>query len=168
MRDLLKFMNAFVDGYGFAGVASAVEVPKIEVATRDFTAAGMAGPIEVRMARLANALTAKLTFEGFDPHLYETLDITEGSLIPFTCKGSTEDGDGATHAHNVAMRGFTKVLDEGEWKDGESVPLKLDMSLRYYRRERDGVELFEIDQENMIFRVKGKDLLAEHRANIGR
>jgi len=42
MRDLLKFMNAFVDGYGFAGVASAVEVPKIEVATRDFSAAGMA------------------------------------------------------------------------------------------------------------------------------
>lgn len=168
MRDILKFMNSFVDGYGYAGLASTVLVPKIEVATRDFMAAGMAGPIEVRMARLANALTSTLTFEGFDPHLYETLDITEGSLIPFTCKGSTEDSDGTTHAHNVAMRGFPKVLDEGEWKDGESVPLKLDMSLRYYRRERDGVELFEIDQENMIFRVKGKDLLAEHRANIGR
>ncbi|WP_224825760.1 phage major tail tube protein [Cognatishimia sp. MH4019] len=168
MRDILKFMNTFVDGYGFAGVASAVEVPKIEVATRDFTAAGMSGPIEVRMARLANALTAKLTFEGFDPHLYETLDITEGSLIPFTCKGSTEDGDGTTHAHNVAMRGFLKVLDEGEWKDGESVPLKIDMSLRYYRRERDGVELFEIEPARMLFRVKGKDLLAEHRANVGR
>lgn len=60
------------------------------------------------------------------------------------------------------------MIDEGEWKDGENVPLKLDLSLRYYKRERDGIELFEIDQENMIFRVKGKDLLAEHRANIGR
>lgn len=168
MRDLLKFMNAFVDGYGYAGVASAVEVPKIEIATRDFSAAGMAGPIEVRMARLANALMMKLTFEGFDPHLYEALSITEGSLIPLTIKGSTEDGDGATHAHSIKTRGFIKVLDEGEWKDGESVPLKLDVSLRYYKRERDGIELFEIDQENMIFRKSGVDLLAEHRANIGR
>jgi len=168
MRDILKFMNTFVDGYGFAGVASAAEVPKIEVATREFNAAGMAGPIEVRMARLANALMAKLTFEGFDPHLYETLDITEGSLIPFTIKGSAEDGDGATHAHNIKMRGFLKVLDEGEWKDGEGVPLKLEMSLRYYKRERDRVELFEIDQENMVFRVRGKDLLAQHRINIAR
>lgn len=168
MRDLLKFMNGFVDGYGYAGVISAAEVPKIEVSTREFNAAGMAGPIEVRMARLANALMAKLTFEGFDPHLYETLDITEGALIPFTIKGSTEDGDGATHAHNIKMRGFLKVLDEGEWKDGEGVPLKLDMSLRYYKRERDGVELFEIDQENMVFRVRGNDLLAQHRTNIAR
>lgn len=151
MPDILKFMNAFVDGYGFAGVASAVEVPKIEVATRDFTTAGMAGPIEVRMARLANALSCKMTFEGFDPHLYAALDITERSLIPFTCKGSAEDGDGKTHAHSVKMRGFIKVLDEGEWKDGESVPLKLDLSLRYYKRERDGVELIEIDQGNMVF-----------------
>lgn len=168
MRDLLKFMNGFVDGYGYAGVISAAEVPKIEVATREFNAAGMAGPIDVRMARLANALTAKLTFEGFDPNLYNTLDITEGGLIPFTIKGSTEDGDGAAHAHNIKMRGFVKVLDEGEWKDGEGVPLKLDMSLRYYKRERDGVELFEIDQENMVFRVRGNDLLSQHRTNIAR
>ena len=168
MRDLLKFMNVFVDGYGFAGVASAAEVPKVEVATREFNAAGMSGPIDVRMARLANVLMAKLTFEGFDPHLYEALDITEGSTIPFTVKGSTEDGDGATHAHNIKMRGFIKVLDEGEWKDGEAVPLKLDLSLRYYKRERDGVELFEIDQENMVFRVNGRDQLAEHRTNIAR
>ncbi|MEM6728839.1 MAG: phage major tail tube protein [Pseudomonadota bacterium] len=166
MRDLLKFMNVFVDGYGFAGVASSVVVPKIEVATREFSAAGMAGPIAVRMGRLESALTCDMNFEGFDPRLYEALDVTEGSLIPFTCKGSTEDGDGTPHAHNVAMRGFIKMLDEGEWKDGDSVPLKLQLSLRYYRRERDGIELFEIDQENMLFRVKGRDLLAQHRANL--
>lgn len=169
MRDLLKYMNVFVDGYGYAGLASSVEVPKIEIATREFSAAGMSGPIDVRMGRLANALTCKLNFEGFDPRLYRTLSITEGVLIPLTVKGSTEDGDGTAHAHNIAMRGFVKVLDEGEWKDGtDGVPLKLDLSLRYYRRERDGEELIEIDQENMGFRRGGTDLLAEHRANIGR
>lgn len=168
MRDILKFMNGFVDGYGYAGVISAAEVPKIEVAAREFNAAGMAGPIDVRMARLASVLMAKLTFEGFDPHLYETLSINEGSLIPLTIKGSTEDGNGTTHGHSIKMRGFVKVIDEGEWKDGEGVPLKLDVSLRYYKRERDGVELFEIDQENMVFRVRGTDQLAAHRTNISR
>ncbi|MEM7295307.1 MAG: phage major tail tube protein [Pseudomonadota bacterium] len=168
MRDLLKFMNTFVDGYGFAGVASAVEVPKIEQATREFSAAGMAGPVDVRMARLSSVLMAKLTFEGFDPYIYETLDITEGSLVPLTIKGSTEDNDGTTHAHVIEMRGFLKNLDEGEWKDGESVPLKTDYSMRYYKRVRDGVTLWEIDPENMVFKVRDRDLLAEHRANIGR
>jgi hypothetical protein len=168
MRDILKFINVFVDGYGYAGVASAVEVPKIELATREFTAAGMAGPIDVRMGRLASVLSAKITFEGFDPHLYEALSPREGATIPLTIKGSTEDGDGKTHAHSIKMQGFIKLLDEGEWKDGEGVPLKLDLSLRYYKRERDGVELFEIDPVNMVFRVRERDLLAEHRTNISR
>lgn len=136
MRDILKFMNGFVDGYGYAGVISAAEVPKIELATREFTAAGMAGPVDVRLGRLANALTAKLTFEGFDPHLYRTLALTEGGQIPLTIKGSAEDGDGVTHAHDIKMRGFLKLIDEGEWKDGEPVPLKLDLGLRYYKRSR--------------------------------
>lgn len=168
MRDIFKFMNGFVDGYGYAGVISAAEVPKIELATREFNAAGMAGPVDVRLGRLANALTSKLTFEGFDPHLYEALSPREGTLIPLTIKGSAEDGDGKTHAHSIKMQGFIKLLDEGEWKDGEGVPLKLDLSLRYYKRERDGVELFEIDPVNMVFRVRERDLLAEHRSNISR
>ncbi len=167
MRDLLKYQNVFVDGYSMAGVASSVAVPKVEIATRDFTAAGV-GPIKVRMARLASAMSAEMTFEGFDPDLYTLLDITEGSIIPFTSRGSTEDDDGTTHAHVIRMRGFVEKLDEGEWKDGEGVPLKLGMSLRYYKRERDGVELIEYDPVGMVFKVRGKDVLAKHRANIGR
>lgn len=167
MRDILKFMNGFVDGYGYAGVISTAEVPKIELATREFTAAGMTGPVDIRLGRMASVMTAKLTFQGFDPQLYAALSVSEGDTIPFTIKGSTEDSTGTTHAHSIKMRGFIKMLDEGAWKDGDEVPLILDLSLRYYKRERDGVELIEIDQENMIFKVRGTDQLADHRANIG-
>lgn len=86
----------------------------------------------------------------------------------FTVRGSTEDDDGTTHAHLIKMTGFVESLDEGEWKDGEAVPLKLVMSLRYYMRQRDGVELIEYDPINMKYVLNGKDVLAEHRANIGR
>ena len=167
MRELLTFQQVFVDGKGYAGEASAVQVPVIEVLTREFSAGGMGGPIEVRQGR-HGLLTASLTFQGFDPDLYVSLGLTEGSLLPLTVKGSTQDIDGTTRAHAIKMRGFIKKLDEGEWKDGEEVPLKLDMSIRYYKRERAGVELVEADPVNMIFRINGVDQLAEHRANIGR
>lgn len=109
-----------------------------------------------------------MTFQGFHPDLYTGLSLTEGSLLPLTVKGSTQDLDGNTHALAIKMRGFIEKIDEGEWKDGEEVPLKLDLSLRYYKRERAGVELIEADPVNMIFRVNGVDQLAQHRANIGR
>lgn len=167
MRDILKYMNVSVDGIGMAGLASAVEVPKPQVATRDFSAGGMGGPIKVRMARLEEALTAKITFEGFEPTIYKSLDVNEGTLLPLTARGSAQDDDGTTHAHLIQMRGFVETYDEGEWKDGENVPLKVDMSLRYYRRVRDEVELIEYDPVAMILKVNGKDLLKQHRLNIG-
>lgn len=167
IREMLQFQQVFVDGKGYAGVASAVQVPTVELLTREFSAGGMSGPVKVRSAR-HSLLAAMITFQGFDPDLYTSLQLGEGSLLALTVKGSTEDLDGNKHAHAIKMRGFIEKLDEGEWKDGEEVPLKLDMSLRYYKRERAGVELIEADPINMVFRVKGVDQLAQHRANIGR
>jgi P2 family phage contractile tail tube protein len=168
MRDILKFVNVFVDGYGYAGVVKNFEPPKIEQATREFAAAGMAGPVGVRLGRLANVLEVNLQFEGFDPNLYRALDIREGADIPLTLKGSTEDRDGITHAHAHHLRGFIKSYDEGTWEDGQEVPLKLIVSLSYYKRLRDGEELWEIEPEGMIWKKNGVDMLAQHRANIGR
>lgn len=167
IRELFQFQQVFVDGRGYAGVASAVEVPKVEALTREFRAGGMSGPVKVRQAG-HGLLTATITFQGFDPELYLHFGITEAALIPFTVKGSTQDIDGKAHAHAIKMHGFISKFDEGEWKEGEEVPLKLDLDLRYYRRERDGVELIEADPINMVFRVNGVDQLAQHRANIGR
>lgn len=167
IREILLAQQVFVDGRGYAGVASAVEVPKIEIKTRDYSAGGMGGDVEIRLPRIEKMI-ATITFEGFPAELYTHLGLVEGALLPVTVRGSTQDGDGATHRHVVKMRGFIKKLDEGEWKDGENVPLKIDLSLRYYKRERDGVELIEADPVNMIFRVSGVDQLAAHRANIGR
>lgn len=167
IRELLLFQQVFVDGKGYAGVASAAEVPKVEMLTREYMAGGMSGKVKVPSGQ-HGALTASLTFQGLAAELYTSLNITVGSQIPFTVKGSTQDADGKTHGHTIKMRGYVTKLDEGEWKEGEDVPLKLELDLWYYKREHDGVELIEADPVNMIFRVNGADQLAEHRANIGR
>lgn len=125
IREMLQFQQVFVDGKGYAGVASAVQVPTVELLTREFSAGGMSGPVKVRSAR-HSLLAAMITFQGFDPDLYTSLQLGEGSLLALTVKGSTEDLDGNKHAHAIKMRGFIEKLDEGEWKDGEEVPLKLD------------------------------------------
>lgn len=166
IRELLHHMNVFVDGKGYFGVAYEVEVPKPEITTREYSAGGMSAPIDVRQA-MHGKLTASMSFHGFDPELYSLFDITEGTDLPFTVRGSTEDRDGGTHAHVIQMRGIITKIDEGTWKGGEEVPLKLDLSLRYYKRLRDGVELLEAHPENMLFKLRGRDLLAEHRRNIG-
>jgi P2 family phage contractile tail tube protein len=168
MRDILQYMGLFVDGRGYFGEAKKVELPKIAIATRDFTASGMAGPIKVRMSRLANALEMKLTFDTMPVDLYDLFSVSEGEEFPFRVKGSVQGADGTIRAHEIVARGFVEEFDEGSWEDGAEAPLGQTISLRHYERHIDGVEKWVVNPEGMIIRRNGVDLLAQHRANIGR
>jgi P2 family phage contractile tail tube protein len=166
IREQLKHMNVHVDGRGYVGLATAMEVPKPEAIVREFSGGGMSGAIEVNQGK-HGVLQASITFGGLVPEVIGAFGMVEGADLPFVCRGSTEDRDGTTHAHKVVMRGFIKMIDEGDW-GGDDVGLKIDLSLRHYERHHDGVELLAMNPEAMIFRRNGVDQLARHRANIGR
>lgn len=168
MRDILQYTGLFVDGRGYFGEAKKIELPKMSVATREFSASGMAGPIKVRMSRLASALEMKLYFDAVPVDLYDLLSVSEGEEIPLRAKGSMQGADGVTRAHEVVTRGFVEEFDEGAWEDGGEAPLALSVSLRHYERHIDGVEKWAANPEGMILRRNGVDLLEQHRANIGR
>ena len=168
MRDILQYMGLFVDGRGYFGEAKKVELPKLTMATREFQASGMAGPIKVRMSRLANALEMKLNFDAIPADLYDLFSVSEGEEFPFRVKGSVQGADGVTVAHEIVARGFVEEFDEGSWEDGAEAPLMQTVSLRHYERWIDGVEKWAVNPEGMIIRRNGVDLLTEHRANIGR
>ena len=55
----------------------------------------------------------------------------------------------------------------GEKKQGEDTETKVSTQCTYYKLTWGGQELLEIDTINMIEKVNGVDLLAEHRKNIG-
>lgn len=55
----------------------------------------------------------------------------------------------------------------GEAKPGEDTEHKITTALTYYKLTVAGEEVIEIDTMGMIFKVDGKDLLEEHRKNIG-
>jgi len=168
MRDILQYMGLFVDGRGYFGEAKKVELPKLTMATREFQASGMSGPIKVRLSRLANALEMKLTFDAVPKDLFDLFSVSEGEEFPFRIKGSMQGADGVTVAHEIIARGFIEEFDEGSWEDGAEAPLMQTVSLRHYERHIDGVEKWVVNPEGMIIRRNGIDLLAPHRANIGR
>lgn len=168
MRDILQYMGLFADGRGYFGEVKKLELPKLTIATRDFQASGMAGPIKVRMSRLANALEMKLNFDTIPKDLYDMFSVSEGEEFPFRLKGSVQGADGVTVAHEIVARGFVEEFDEGSWEDGAEAPLAQTISLRHYERHIDGVEKWAVNPEGMIIRRNGVDLLAAHRANIGR
>ena len=165
IRRILRNFNLFIDGRGYAGEANMVTLPTLAVKTEAYRAGGMDAEVDIDMGM--EKLEASLELSGIDRDLVRQWGLSEGNQIPLTVRGALRDDDGTTTPVVVNLRGQVKQLDWGDWKAGESVPIKAMISVRYYKYVDNGDTLIEIDVENMVRIVDGVDQLAEMRAALG-
>jgi P2 family phage contractile tail tube protein len=165
IQSVLKNVNAFVDGKGYAGQVEEVQPPKRTLKTEEFRGGGMDAPVELTMGM--EKLEGGLTLVSYDTDILSNFGVVEGNQIQFTIRGLLEDFDGTTHALVQNMTGKIKELDPGNWKPGEKPQLKIMLALSYFKETVDGVVITEIDVQNMIFMQGGVDLLAAARAALG-
>ena len=165
-NEILKNINAFVDGRGYAGEVKEYNPPKIAAKFMEYSAGGMSAPIDVAMG-MHEKIEAEISLCGFDPEVIKQFGVVEGGNVPFTLRAAAEDHDGTIHAIVINLRGKIKEIDFGTWKPGEEATMKLPLTLNYYRYERDGATLIELDPLNTVAIVDGKDQLAATRTALG-
>ena len=165
VMDILRNMNMFVDGQGYAGRVDEVIPPKLTIKTEEFRAGGMDGPIEIDqgMEKMETTLTAS----GVDLTLLQRWGLMQGEALPVTLRGALRSEDGTVRAVVINLRGRIKEVDWGTWKPGEKVPLKAMMAVTYYKCTLDGEVVHEVDMANMIRIVNGVDQLAQVRTALG-
>lgn len=164
-RDVLKNLNIFVNGKGYAGQIEDYNPPKQTLKTEEFRGGGMNAPIELTMGM--EKLDSDFSLIAYDADVLRSFGVVEGNQIPFTIRGHLESFDGSTSAVVHNLRGKIKEIDRGTWKPGEKAALKISMALSYFKETRDGVVIHEIDVENMVHTVDGVDLLSAARASLG-
>lgn len=164
----LKHMNLFNEGESYMGVASSVTPPKL---TRKFEAwrgAGMDGIAKVDMGMGDDGLQLEWALGGIDLTVLKQYGAVSANGIGLRFAGSYQQDDTAdTIAVEVVVRGRHEEIDMGESKPGEDTEHKITTACTYYKLTVDGQEIHEIDTIGMIFKVDGKDMLEEHRKNIG-
>ena len=166
IADILRNVNLFVDGRGYAGKVEEMTLPKLAPTLQEYKAGGMSAPVDVPMGS-HEKLEAELTLKAFDPEVLKLFNVNPGSDVPFTARGALQDDNGAIRGVVVTMRGLIKEYDMGTWKAAEEVQLKLGLSLRYYKLEYDGATLIEADPIGMTLVVNGVDQLAKTREALG-
>ena len=160
-----KNMNLFVDGYGFAGRATEVSLPKIDAKLEEHRAGGMDAPVEYDMG--LNALTGSFTLAEYAPTVLRLYGLVDGNSTAVTMRGYAEDEAGNSQTIVAQMGGRLKGQDPGSWKPGESAELKGEIGCRFYALYINGEEIYYIDVENMVRRIGGVDQMAAQRAALG-
>jgi len=160
----LKNFTAFVDGRGYMGRVTEVEPPKLALKMEEYRAGGMDTSVELDMGM--EKLEASLTFGEYDEEIYKMFGLIDGNAVALTLRG-TRQNDKGTDEIIINLRGGYKELDGGSWKAGDDSTLKASVACRYYKLTIGGVELIEIDVENMVRKINGVDQLAEQRKALG-
>lgn len=158
----IRNFNAFVDGISYFGIAMEAKLPQPKIQTEAHRGSGMDGPVGLDMG--VEALSAEITFSEWRPELATKL----GKLERFVLRPGQQSATDFTATTIIAtMGGLITVTDYGDLKPGANVPFKLNMDVRYYRLEIDGVEMLEIDLVNAVRRIGGVDQLADIRRAMG-
>jgi hypothetical protein len=161
---VLKNFNLFVDGRGYAGLVEELTLPKLGLKMDEHYNGGMDAPIDLEMGM--SKLECDFTLSEYNGDIIKQFGLRNGAQVPLTLRGGLDDETGVTPAI-VNLRGAWKDIDLGSWKAGEKAPLKVSVTLRYYKLTIGGEDMIEIDVPNMVRIINGEDQLASMREAIG-
>lgn len=162
---ILKNMNLFVDGRGYAGRVDEIELPKLSLKTEEHRAGGMDLPIEVELGM--EKLESNLTISDYDAEVFKLFGLLDRQDTPVTVRGAIQRQGEAAQAVVIALRGGWKEIDSGTWKPGDKSTLKVAVAVNYFKLTIAGQEIVEIDAINLVRKVGGVDQMADIRSAIG-
>ena len=165
-ESILKYLNLFVDGRGYAGKIEEYTPPALALALEEFRGGGMDAPIDIDMG--TEKLTCGFVLVSYDADVLALWGLKAGADVQITARGSLENPDGSTEKVAHKMRGKIVSRDPGTWGSGNKPSLTVQCSLIYYQEKIGDRVVLELDPINMVRVVDGVDQLAEHRKNIGR
>jgi len=159
--------NVFVNGNSYLGKAEEITTPKLSRKTEDYQGAGMPMGVSVHLGFETGAADMEMTLGGLDPQLIKTYGSTiDGVQLRFA--GSyLDDSTGNAIPCEIQTRGRVQEMDWGSAKSGDNTSHKYSLKNTYVKITINGGEVFELDALNMVWNVGGKDMMEQHRANIG-
>lgn len=164
-RDVLKNLNLFVDGRGYAGQLQDFTPPPLTLQTEEFRAGGMDVPTDITMGM--EKLESSFNLISYDADVLSLFGVRQGNSVQLTVRAALESFDGNVKPCVINMRGKITSLDAGTWTPGSLSPLGVTLSLTYFKQSIDGRTIHEIDVDNMVRVINGNDALAAVRGALG-
>lgn len=158
-------MNLFVDGKGFAGLATTLTPPTLTIKKEEHRAAGMDAPVNMDVGM--EAMEASFALSGISTDVLKFFGLADQTAFGAVFRGAFKDLKGAVVAAEVTTRGMLSEINPGDWKSGEKAEATHAVACTYYKLEVDGEVIHEIDVLGMVRMINGVDQLAAVRAAIG-
>lgn len=166
MNDSRVYVN---DSPEYKGIAD-LQLPSLDAMTETINAAGVLG--EYESPNIGHMQSMKLTINWTSTIDKKMTDFFKQETVKVDCRLADQryDSNTAKHtfiANRVLVTGYVIKHDLGKAAKGSPYDGSTEIEILYLKVESDQETLIEYDRANYIYKVEGKDVLADLRAALG-
>jgi P2 family phage contractile tail tube protein len=100
---VLKNMNLFVDGRGYAGRVNEIKLPKLTLKTEEHRVGGMDVPVEIDLGM--EKMETSQTIADYDPDVFRLFGLLATQDTPVTVRGTIQRQGEPAQAVSISLRG---------------------------------------------------------------
>lgn len=161
----INSFNVYNAAEKLIGIGDEVSLPDFESMSETLSGAGILGEIDDPTVGHFSNMEIEIPFRVLDEESSNMLDMTKA--VQLTLRGAQQTtsnvGDIVFRNMRVVVRGRATKLSPGKTKAGSPMDTSVTLTLMYILIEVAGKPLVELDKLNQVFKVGGKDILAEVR-----
>lgn len=164
----IRDANVYVDGTSTHGYASEITLPDIEASMSEYKALGMVGTKELFQgfgkmeAEIKwNAPSEDILKACADPRKAVTLTVRTSREV---YENGTVTGEQPVI---YTLKAVSKNFNAGSFKPKDDTETATKFAVSKFKMVQNGVEIYELDVDNNIFKIGGIDQLAKYRSNLG-
>ncbi|MCI8950037.1 MAG: phage major tail tube protein [Lachnospiraceae bacterium] len=154
------------DGNRHIGITGEMSLAEIKNIMASVSGSGISGSYNVPVVGHFESITQEIPFRTLYVNIAELLNPMK--LQTFNIRGAIQATNISTGAAKIVgfrylLKGRSSGLNPGNLNNGEVMGTKVPIEVTYVLIEIGGKPFFELDKVNGVYRVDGKDLLAEVR-----
>jgi len=161
--------NVYKDGSALIGLSDQVQLPTLDAITASISGGGLLGSMDVPVIGHFGNLQQVIPFRNLTEDMFSVMDPSEA--VNLTLRGDIQGVDKQTGAvtHSgmrIVFRGLMSSFTPGSVQAANAMEASVTLNLSYLLIEVGGKTKLELDKFNYVYKVDGKDQLAEIKKNL--
>ena len=165
--EVVNGFNVYNDANRVVGTTGEISLATLQAMTAAVSGAGILGEYNTAVIGQFQSMSQDIPFRIIDRDFFGMLNTGEQSKLVIRSsvqqRNRETGGTLSTQAMRIVFRGHPTAANMGTVKKGDLMNAYITMELTYILVEIDGVTMLELDKLNSIYKINGKDLLAEIR-----
>lgn len=162
--EVINKFNVYSGGNVMIGVSGEVSLTEFSSVTDTISGSGLLGEFETVVVGMFSSMKQEIPFRILDKDIFDManpLDVQEITLRATEQVTNKATGGIEMQGMRIVFRGRPVSFKPGTMKQGARMGASVTLELIYTLIEINGKSKFELDKLNEVFKINGKDMLAD-------